>query len=62
MSKLPTAPQELRFLRHVAAEGPVSVGQVAATLGAELELSRSTVLTLLERLRVNRERECAVCA
>lgn len=48
---LPTASQELQFLRFVARHGPLSAGRVAEELGAELGLSRSTVLTVLERLR-----------
>ena len=48
---LPTASQELQFLRFVARHGPISAGRVAEELGAELGLSRSTVLTVLERLR-----------
>ena len=49
--KLPTASQELQFLRFVAREGPVSSAQVAETLGAKLGVTRSSVLTVMERLR-----------
>ena len=49
--KLPTASQELQFLRFVAREGPLSSARVAATLGAKLQLTRSSVLTVMERLR-----------
>lgn len=43
--------QELALLRHVAEAGPVSVGQVAESFGAPRGLARSTVLTMMERLR-----------
>ncbi|HWM89836.1 MAG TPA: BlaI/MecI/CopY family transcriptional regulator [Thermoanaerobaculia bacterium] len=43
--------QELVLLRHVAEVGPVSVGQVAESFGAPRGLARSTVLTMMERLR-----------
>ncbi len=49
--KLPTASQELQFLRFVAREGPVSSARVAATLGERLGVTRSSVLTVMERLR-----------
>jgi predicted transcriptional regulator len=51
MSRLPTAPQELQFLRFIAAHGPVSSASVAEDLGARLGLARSSVLTVMERLR-----------
>ncbi|HVG08139.1 MAG TPA: BlaI/MecI/CopY family transcriptional regulator [Thermoanaerobaculia bacterium] len=43
--------QELTLLKHVAEVGPVSVGQVAEGFGAPRGLARSTVLTMMERLR-----------
>jgi predicted transcriptional regulator len=43
--------QELAILRYVAEQGPVSVGQVAEGFGAPRGLARSTVLTMMERLR-----------
>jgi predicted transcriptional regulator len=43
--------QELALLKHVAQTGPVSVGQVAEGYGAPRGLARSTVLTMMERLR-----------
>jgi len=49
--RLPSASQELLFLRFVARNGPIAAGRVAEELGAELGVSRSTVLTVLERLR-----------
>jgi len=51
MSKVPPGTQELQLLRHIARGGPASVGQVAETFGATQELARSTVLTMMERLR-----------
>ena len=51
MTRPPAAAQELRFLRFVAEHGPLTVGQVAEQLGHELGLARSTVLTVMERLR-----------
>src|SRR5262245_9051016 len=51
MSKAPPGTQELQLLRHIARGGPASVGQVAETFGASQELARSTVLTMMERLR-----------
>jgi predicted transcriptional regulator len=43
--------QELALLRYVAEQGPVSVGQVAEGFGGPRGLARSTVLTMMERLR-----------
>lgn len=43
--------QELALLRYVAEVEPVSVGQVAEGFGAPRGLARSTVLTMMERLR-----------
>lgn len=51
MSKPPPGTQELQLLRHIARGGPASVGQVAESFGASLNLARSTVLTMMERLR-----------
>src|SRR5689334_24726350 len=51
MSRLPTASQEFRFLRFVAGHGPASSAAVSEELGAELGLTRSSVLTVMERLR-----------
>jgi predicted transcriptional regulator len=44
--------QELALLRYVAEGGPVSVGQVVEGFGAPRGLARSTVLTMMERLRL----------
>lgn len=43
--------QELALLRHLAAHEPASVGEVAASFGEAQGLARSTVLTMMERLR-----------
>ena len=43
--------QELALLRYVAEQGPVSVGQVVEGFGTPRGLARSTVLTMMERLR-----------
>ena len=51
MSKAPPGAQELQLLRHIARIGPSSVGQVAETFGVSQGLARSTVLTMMERLR-----------
>jgi predicted transcriptional regulator len=50
-TRLPSASQELQFLRFVAHKGPIAAGRVAEDLGGDLGVSRSTVLTVLERLR-----------
>lgn len=51
MTRLPSASQELLFLRYVAEHGPIAAGRVAEALGEELGVARSTVVTVLERLR-----------
>jgi predicted transcriptional regulator len=43
--------QELALLRYVAERESVSVGQVAEGFGVPRGLARSTVLTMMERLR-----------
>jgi predicted transcriptional regulator len=43
--------QELALLRYVTEKGPVSVREVADEYGAGAGLARSTVLTMMERLR-----------
>jgi len=43
--------RELALLRHVAEAGPITVGEVAEGWGARHGLARSTVLTVMERLR-----------
>lgn len=43
--------QELALFREVAAQGPLSVAAATESFGAVRGLARSTVLTMLERLR-----------
>ncbi|MDE2315813.1 MAG: BlaI/MecI/CopY family transcriptional regulator [Xanthomonadaceae bacterium] len=51
MSRPSIGDQELALLRYLAAHEPVSVGEVAAGFGEAHGLARSTVLTMMERLR-----------
>ncbi len=43
--------QELDLLRYIADRGGATVGEVAAAYGEDRGLARSTVLTMMERLR-----------
>jgi predicted transcriptional regulator len=43
--------QELALLHHVAGHPASTVGEVAESFGVERGLARSTVLTMMERLR-----------
>ena len=43
--------QELALLRHIADRGHVTVGEAADEFGSSRALARSTVLTMMERLR-----------
>lgn len=43
--------QELALLQYIAQHGQASVGEVAAGFGEARGLARSTVLTMMERLR-----------
>ena len=43
--------QELALLHYLAEHEPASVGEVAAGFGEARSLARSTVLTMMERLR-----------
>ena len=43
--------QELALLQYIAGQGAASVGEVAAAFGEARGLARSTVLTMMERLR-----------
>jgi predicted transcriptional regulator len=43
--------QELALLRYIADTGGATVGQAADQFGTERGLARSTVLTMMERLR-----------
>lgn len=51
MKKPPLGDQELEILRYVAEHAPISVGEVAATFGETHKLARTTILTVMERLR-----------
>lgn len=46
--------QELTLLRFVAEHGPISVGEAVEKFGTPRGLARSTVLTVMERLRKKR--------
>jgi len=50
----PVGSQELRILQFVAQHGPLTVGEAAERLGAEMGLARTTIQTILERLRQKR--------
>src|SRR5258706_15785951 len=43
--------QELEVLRFVAEHAPISVGEVAQQFGVPRGLARTTILTVMERLR-----------
>ena len=43
--------QELALLRHIADSGGVSVAEAVESFGSSRGLARSTVLTMMERLR-----------
>ncbi|MBZ4421652.1 BlaI/MecI/CopY family transcriptional regulator [Myxococcus sp. RHSTA-1-4] len=47
----PVGEQELAVLRYVAEHGPATVGEVAERFGEPQGLARSTILTVMERLR-----------
>lgn len=51
MAKLPVGEQELRILKDLVERGPGSVGELQARYGEPRGLARSTVLTMMERLR-----------
>ncbi|WP_430392269.1 BlaI/MecI/CopY family transcriptional regulator [Dyella sp. 20L07] len=51
MSKPSIGDQELALLQYLAENGNASVGEVAAGFGEPRGLARSTVLTMMERLR-----------
>lgn len=51
MSKPSIGDQELALLQYLAEHQPASVGEVAAGFGEPRGLARSTVLTMMERLR-----------
>jgi predicted transcriptional regulator len=43
--------QELEILRYVTDHAPVTVRQVAEQVGEQMGLARTTILTMMERLR-----------
>jgi predicted transcriptional regulator len=49
--KPPLGGQELEVLRFVAEHAPISVGEVAQQFGEPHGLARTTILTMMERLR-----------
>ena len=51
MRKPSIGDQELALLQHIDECGAASVGEVAASFGEPRGLARSTVLTMMERLR-----------
>ncbi|MBQ4855972.1 BlaI/MecI/CopY family transcriptional regulator [Rhodanobacter sp. B2A1Ga4] len=51
MRKPTIGDQELALLQHIDDSGAASVGEVAASFGEPRGLARSTVLTMMERLR-----------
>jgi predicted transcriptional regulator len=51
MGKPSIGDQELALLHYLAEHGQASVGEVAAGFGEPRGLARSTVLTMMERLR-----------
>ncbi|MCY1019382.1 BlaI/MecI/CopY family transcriptional regulator [Pyxidicoccus sp. MSG2] len=50
--KKPVGDQELTVLRYLAEHGPATVGEVAERFGEPQGLARSTILTVMERLRL----------
>jgi predicted transcriptional regulator len=51
MERQPLGAQELEMLRYVAEHAPVTVGEAAERYGAPRGLARTTILTMMERLR-----------
>ncbi len=51
MAKATIGDQELALLQYVAERGGATVGEAAEEWGGEQGLARSTVLTMMERLR-----------
>ena len=51
MARTTVGEQELALLRHIADRGGVSVAEAVEQFGSERGLARSTVLTMMERLR-----------
>ena len=51
MDFAPLGEQEMEVLRYIAEHAPVTAGQVAEGFGEQRGLARTTVLTVMERLR-----------
>jgi predicted transcriptional regulator len=51
MQKSPLGELQLEILRFLTEQGPLSVGEVAERFGEPRGLARTTVLTVMERLR-----------
>ena len=51
MSRKSIGDQELALLQHIAEQGDASLGEVVAAFGEPRGLARSTVLTMMDRLR-----------
>jgi predicted transcriptional regulator len=51
MNRQPIGDQELEVLRHVSDHAPVTVREVAEHYGKPRGLARTTILTVMERLR-----------
>ena len=51
MNKPALGDQELALLRFVTDHAPITVGEAAARYGQPLGLARTTILTVMERLR-----------
>jgi len=51
MAETSIGEQELALLRHIADRGSASVAEAVEQFGAPRGLARSTVLTMMERLR-----------
>ena len=51
MQKSPLGELQLEILRYLSDSGPLSVGEVAERFGVPRGLARTTVLTVMERLR-----------
>src|ERR1700687_1085227 len=51
MQKLPLGELQLEILRFISDRGPLSVGEVAAQFGEPRGLARTTILSVMERLR-----------
>ncbi len=51
MGKRHLGEQELALLRFVTTQGPLSVSEAAEQYGVEHALARTTILTMMERLR-----------